>query len=379
NNIINVGVNNKNVDLFEGQYAVPNGMAYNSYLIIDKKIVLFDTVDISVQTQWLQNLDNCLKNRQIDFLIISHMEPDHSACIQLLCNKFPNMKLIGNQKTFIMLKQFFDIDLTNKIITVSDGDTFSSGAHNFTFYFAPMVHWPEVMVTYESEEKVLFSADAFGAFGANNTNNWPDEARRYYINIVGKFGAQVASLLKKLSGVKIESICPLHGAILNENLSYYLNLYSIWSGYQAEENGVFIAYSSIYGNTKHAVQLLEKQLKQQNILVLSADLARTDFSQNIANAFKFSKIVFATTTYNGSIFPVMEDFLNHLKMLNFQNRKVWLIENGSWSPQAVKNMRAKLETFKNITISDCVVSIQSAVNSSNLAQINNLATDLINK
>ncbi|MEG1509948.1 MAG: MBL fold metallo-hydrolase, partial [Clostridia bacterium] len=353
NNIINVGVNNKNVDLFEGQYAVPNGMAYNSYLIIDKKIVLFDTVDISVQTLWLQNLDNCLKNRQIDFLIISHMEPDHSACIQLLCNKFPNMKLIGNQKTFIMLKQFFDIDLTNKIITVSDGDTFSSGAHNFTFYFAPMVHWPEVMVTYESEEKVLFSADAFGAFGANNTNNWPDEARRYYINIVGKFGAQVVSLLKKLSGVKIESICPLHGAILNENLSYYLNLYSIWSGYQAEESGVFIAYSSIYGNTKHAVQLLEEQLKQQNILVLSADLARTDFSQNIANAFKFSKIVFATTTYNGSIFPVMEDFLNHLKMLNFQNRKVWLIENGSWSPQAVKNMRAKLETFKNITISDC--------------------------
>lgn len=372
-----VGVNDHQVDLFEGQYVVPNGMAYNSYVIIDDKIAVVDTVDKNFTHEWLDNVSEVLGNKKPDYLIVQHMEPDHSANIMNFLKTYPNAIVVGNSKTFKMIEQFFGVNLENKLV-VNDMDSLSLGNHTLTFVFAPMVHWPEVMVTYDSYDKVLFSADGFGKFGALDVEeDWACEARRYYIGIVGKYGAQVQTLLKKASTLDIQIICPLHGPVLTENLGYYINLYDIWSKYEVESEGIVIAYTSIYGNTKTAVMELAEKLKANGCpKVVVNDLARCDMAEAVEDAFRYGKLVLATTTYNSEIFPFMREFINHLVERNYSNRTVALIENGSWAPTAAKVMKQMFEKSKNITFTENTVKILSALNKDSREQLDNLAKEL---
>ena len=378
NDIKYIGVNDRKVDLFEGQYVVPNGMCYNSYAIIDEKIAIMDTVDTNFTHEWLDNIQNTLGNRKPDYLVVQHMEPDHSANIENFVKAYPDVTVVSSAKAFAMMKNFFGTDFSDKRIVVGEGDTLSLGKHTLTFVTAPMVHWPEVIVTYDSYDKVLFSADGFGKFGTYDANEpWADEARRYYIGIVGKYGAQVQALLKKASGLDIQTICPLHGPVLKENLGYYLGLYNTWSSYQPEEDGVVIAYTSVYGNTKKAVMLLEEKLKGMGCPTVKVyDLARCDMAEAVANAFRYSKLVLATTTYNADIFPFMREFIDHLTERSFSNRTVALVENGSWAPLAAKVMREMLGKCKNLTFTDTSVKILSALNAESTEQLNAMAEEL---
>lgn len=374
-----IGVNDHDIDLFEGQYVVENGMAYNSYVIIDDKVAVFDTVDIHFTNQWLENIETVLNGRTPDYLIVQHMEPDHSASIDVFMEKYPNAVILGSAKAFTMIEQFFGINYADRRIVIKEGDTLDLGAHTLSFIAAPMVHWPEVMVTYDNHDKVLFSADGFGKFGALDVEeDWACEARRYYTGIVGKYGAQVQNLLKKTAELDIQTICPLHGPVLNENLDYYLNLYDIWSSYGIETEGIVIAYTSVYGNTKKAVEKLADILREkgcENVVV--NDLARCDMAEAVEDAFRYGNLVLATTTYNGDIFPFMNEFIDHLTERNFQNRFVGFIENGSWAPMAGRIMKKKLEGSKNITLANTMVTIKSALNNENLAQLEALADELI--
>ena len=378
NDILYIGVNDHKVDLFEGQYDVPNGMAYNSYAIIDEKIAIMDTVDANFTHEWLDNIQNALGARKPDYLVIQHMEPDHSANIMNFVKAYPDAMIVSSAKAFVMMKNFFGTDFAEKQVVVGEGDTLSLGKHVLTFVTAPMVHWPEVIVTYDSTDKVLFSADGFGKFGALDVEeDWACEARRYYIGIVGKYGAQVQNLLKKAAGLDIRIICPLHGPVLTENLGYYINLYDIWSSYRPEEDGIVIAYTSVYGNTKKAVNLLAEKLKERGCpKVVVNDLARCDMAEAVEDAFRYSKIVLATTTYNAEVFPFMRDFISHLTERNFRNRTVAFIENGSWAPLAAKVMKGMLETSKNITYTDTTVKILSSLNDESMAQLDALADEL---
>ena len=377
NDIFYVGVNDHQVDLFEGQYVVPNGMAYNSYVIIDEKIAVVDTVDKNFTHEWLDNVSEVLGDKKPDYLIVQHMEPDHSANIMNFLKTYPDTIVVGNVKTFKMIEQFFGIKL-DKIYVVSDMDTLSLGKHTLTFVFAPMVHWPEVMVTYDSFDKVLFSADGFGKFGALDVEEeWACEARRYYIGIVGKYGAQVQTLLKKAATLDIQIICPLHGPVLTENLGYYLNLYNIWSSYQVETEGIVIAYTSIYGNTKTAVLELAEKLKANGCpKVVVNDLARCDMAEAVEDAFRYGKLVLATTTYNSEIFPFMREFIHHLTERNYSNRTVAFIENGSWAPTAAKVMKQMFANSKNINFAENTVKILSSLNEESRKQLDNLAKEL---
>ena len=379
NDIIYIGVNDHNIDLFEGQYAVPNGMSYNSYVIIDDKVAVMDTVDTRFSSEWLANLNNALGGRKPDYLIVQHMEPDHSGSIDEFVRAYPNATIVANSKTFIMMDNFFGKGLCDNTLTVTDGQTLSLGRHTLTFVFAPMVHWPEVMVSYDSVDKVLFSADAFGKFGALDIEeDWACEARRYYIGIVGKYGQPVQNLLKKASQLDIATICPLHGPILSENLGYYLNLYNIWSSYGVESDGVCICYTSVYGHTKAAVELLADQLRAKGCpKVVVNDLARCDMAEAVEDAFRYGKLVLATTTYCASIFPFMHEFVTHLVEHSFQNRLVGIIENGSWAPQAAGVISKLLATCKNLTFTDTTVTILSALKDDNRAQIAQLADELL--
>ena len=372
-----VGVNDHQIDLFEGQYIVPNGMAYNSYVIKDELVAVMDTVDIKFGKEWLANIKEVLGDAKPTYLIVQHMEPDHSANILTFLHTYPEAFVVGNQKTFKMMEQFFSEPIDKRIV-VNDGDSLNLGSHVLTFVFAPMVHWPEVMVTYDATTKTLFSADGFGKFGALDVDEeWACEARRYYFGIVGKYGAQVQNLLKKASSLDIECICPLHGPILNENLGYYLNLYHIWSSYQTEKEGVAIFYTSVYGNTKRAVLALEEELKKNGCpKVAVCDLARTDMAEDVEDAFKYGKIVLATTTYNASIFPFMNTFIEHLIERNYQNKQIGIIENGTWAPLAAKLIKDRFANSKNITFLDPVVRINSSMNEENEKQITELATKL---
>lgn len=374
-----IGVDDKDIDLFESQYIVPNGISYNSYVILDEKICVLDTVDKRKTDEWFANLENVLDGKAPDYLVINHLEPDHASNIKALADKYPDMKLVGNAKTFNMLPQFFDIDLTDRTVTVKEGDTLSLGEHTLSFYMAPMVHWPEVMVTYESKEKVLFSADAFGKFGTLDTEeDWACEARRYYFNICGKYGVQVQALLKKAAKLDIEKICPLHGPVLTENLGYYINLYDIWSKYEPEVDGIFIAYCSIHGNTEKAALKLYDILKEKtNKKIAISDLSRSDMAENIEDAFKYSTLVVAAPSYDGGVFPVMNDFLHHLKIKGYKNRKVAMIENGSWAPCAIKSMQPYFDEMKGIEISDAKVTIRSTMTAENEAQLAALAESVI--
>lgn len=378
NDILYIGVNDHDVDLFEGQYVVENGMAYNSYSIIDEKIAIMDTVDARFTKEWLDKVSAACQNRTPDYLIIQHMEPDHSANIKNFMNIYPSATIVATAKAFTMMKQFFGTDFAGNSLVVKEGDTLSLGKHTLTFVTAPMVHWPEVMVTYDSYDKVLFSADGFGKFGALDVDeDWACEARRYYIGIVGKYGMQVQSLLKKAAGLDIEIICPLHGPVLTENLGYYLNLYDIWSSYGVESEGIMIAYTSVYGNTKKAVELLAKALEEKGCpKVVVNDLARCDMAEAVEDAFRYGKIVLATTTYNNEIFPFMRTFIAELVERGFKNRTIGLIENGSWAPTAANVMKKSLEVCKNLTFTDTTVKILSAVNESSMAQIETLAKEL---
>ena len=373
-----IGVNDHNVDLFEGQYVVPNGMAYNSYVIMDEKIAIMDTVDANFTHQWLDNLGNVLGDRRPDYLIIQHMEPDHSANIANFMKVYPDTRIVSSVKAFAMMKQFFGTDFPERQIVVGEGDTLSLGQHTLAFVAAPMVHWPEVIVTYDTLDKVLFSADGFGKFGALDVEeDWACEARRYYIGIVGKYGAQVQKLLKKAAGLDIQIICPLHGPVLTENLGYYLNLYNTWSSYIPETEGIVIAYTSVYGNTKKAVDILADKLRAKGCpKVVVTDLARCDMAEAVEDAFRYSKLVLATTTYNGEIFPFMRDFIHHLTERNYQNRTVGFIENGSWAPTAAKVMKTMLEKSKNLTLLEPTVRIMSALNAESAAQLDGLAEAL---
>lgn len=373
-----IGVNDRKIDLFEGMYVVPNGMAYNSYVILDEKIAVFDTVDAAFQNEWLQNLENALNGRSPDYLIVQHMEPDHSANILAFNEKYPNAKILSSSKSFTMMKNFFGRDFAEKQIVVGDGTSLALGEHTLTFLSAPMVHWPEVIVAYEEREKILFSADAFGKFGATDTDeDWACEARRYYFGIVGKYGVQVQNLLKKLSGFEVRTICPLHGPVLKENLEYYLSLYHTWSSYGVESDGVVIAYTSVYGNTKKAVELLAETLKAKGCpKVVINDLARCDMAEAVEDAFRYGKLVLATTTYNGEIFPFMRTFIEWLTERNFQNRTVGFIENGSWAPMATKVMRGMLEKCKNLQYAESTVKLLSALNEESREQISALAEEL---
>ena len=373
-----IGVNDKKVDLFEGQYVVPNGISYNSYVILDEKIAVMDTVDANFTHEWLDNLQNVLEGRTPDYLVIQHMEPDHSANIVNFIKTYPNAKIVSSAKAFAMMKNFFGTDFAEKQVVVGEGDTLSLGKHILNFVAAPMVHWPEVIVTYDSTDKVLFSADGFGKFGALDTQeDWACEARRYYIGIVGKYGAQVQNLLKKAAGLDIQIICPLHGPVLTENLGYYINLYDTWSSYRPEEEGIVIAYTSVYGNTKKAVMLLAEKLKQRGCpKVVVNDLARCDMAEAVEDAFRYSKIVLATTTYNAEIFPYMREFINHLTERAFQNRTVAFIENGSWAPLAAKVMKDMLAKSKNLSFAENTVKILSALNDESTLQLDNLADEL---
>ena len=375
-----IGVNDKTIDLFESQYKVPNGISYNSYLIRDEKNVVMDTVDSRMTKDWLNNLEKALEGEKVDYLVVSHMEPDHASNIELLSNKYPEMKIVGNNKTFMYIKQFFNIsNLEERQVMVKEGDILNIGKHTLQFFMAPMVHWPEVMVTYEQSEKILFSADGFGKFGALDVDEeWVDEARRYYFNIVGKYGAQVQALLKKASNLDIKMICPLHGPILNENLEYYINKYDIWSSYKPEDEGVFIAYASIYGNTKSAAIQMAKLLEEKGVKqVVLADLTREDMAEAISNAFRFAKIVLASSSYNSGIFPPMEQFLHHLEGKNYQNRKIGIIENGTWAPSAGKCIKSILDNMKDITICEPMVTIRSRMNEETQTKMEELAKELI--
>ena len=374
-----IGADDKTIDLFESQYVVPNGVSYNSYLIMDEKIAVMDTADKRVEKEWFANLEKELSGRQPDYLIVSHMEPDHAALIAKFSEKYPKAKVVGNIKTFNTAEQFFDMDLGDKKIVVAEGDELSLGEHTLVFYMAPMVHWPEVMVEYEKKEKILFSADGFGKFGALDTEeDWTCEARRYYFNIVGKYGAQVQALLKKASSLDISMICPLHGPILKEDLSFYLNKYQIWSSYEPEDRGVFIAYASIHGNTAEAAKLLKEELEAAGEEKVSiCDLAREDMAEAVEDAFRYDRIVLAAATYDGGIFTWMDTFLHHLKSKNYQKRKVALIENGSWAPMAAKQMRAALDEMKEIEIIEPVITIRSALNEDNKAGVKELAKTIV--
>ena len=380
NDIKYIGVNDHEIDLFEGQYDVPNGMAYNSYAIIDEKIAVFDTVDANFTDKWLANLKEAIGDRQPDYLIVQHMEPDHSANILNFINAYPNAKIVGNSKTFAMMSNFFDgLDLTDKKIEVKDGESLSLGKHELTFIFAPMVHWPEVMFTYDSTDKVLFSADAFGKFGALDADeDWACEARRYYFGIVGKYGVQVQNVLKKAAALDIKTICPLHGPVLSENLPYYLDLYNTWSSYGVESEGIFIAYTSVYGNTKKAAELLRDKLLEKGCpKVAIDDLAREDMAESVEDAFRYGKLVIATTTYNADIFPFMKHFILDLTERGYQNRTIGIIENGSWAPTAAKVVKTMFEKSKNISWTETTVTVKSAVKAENIAQIEALADELM--
>lgn len=375
------GVNDHQMDLFEGQFAVPNGMAYNSYVIMDEKIAVMDTVDVNFGEEWLANVAEILGDRKPDYLVVQHMEPDHSANITKFIEAYPEAKVVGNAKTFQMIENFFGLNLADKQEVVTNNGTLSLGSHELTFVFAPMVHWPEVMVTYDSKDKILFSADAFGKFGALDVEeDWACEARRYYFGIVGKYGAQVQALLKKAVTLDIEKICPLHGPILTENLGYYLDLYQTWSSYGVETEGVMIAYASVYGNTKKAAELLGEELKANGCpRVVVADLAREDMAECIEDAFRHGKLVLATITYNGGVFPFMQTFIDGLKERNFQNRTIGIIENGSWAPVAAKNIKSMMEGCKNLTWTETSVTIKSGVKEETKAQIKALADELWSK
>lgn len=379
--IVYVGADDTTLDLFESQYIVPNGVSYNSYVILDEKITIMDTVDKRATDEWFANVDTVLGDKKPTYLVISHLEPDHAANIQKAAEKYPDMKLIGNAKTFSMLPQFFDLDVSDRTIVVQEGETISLGSHTLQFFMAPMVHWPEVMVTYEQSEKILFSADGFGKFGALSfEDKWACEARRYYFNIVGKYGAQVQALLKKAAGLDISMICPLHGPILKEDLAYFIDKYNTWSSYEPENEGVLVAYASIHGNTAVAAKKLGEILEKKGAKkVVVSDLSREDMAEVIEDAFRYDKIVVAAATYDGGIFPVMEDFLHHLKSKNYQKRVVGIMENGSWAPTAGKQMKAVLEGLKNITICDEMVSIKSTMKDADVEAMERLADEMLAK
>lgn len=374
-----IGVDDKDIDLFESQYIVENGIAYNSYLILDEKIAVMDTVDKRKTDEWYKNLETALDGKSPDYLVISHLEPDHASNIKTLSEKYPEMKLVGNAKTFNMLPQFYDFNLDGKTVTVKEGNTLDLGCHKLNFFMAPMVHWPEVMVTYESTEKVLFSADGFGKFGALDTDeDWACEARRYYFNICGKYGVQVQNLLKKAATLDIKTICPLHGPILSENLEYYINLYDKWSKYEPETDGVFIAYASIHGNTKQAALKLYDILKSKTDKKISiADLSRSDIAEDIEDAFRYSRMIVAAPTYDGGVFPIMNDFLHHLEIKAYKNRKVGIIENGSWAPMAGKIMTSYFEKMKNVEIVPTKISICSSLKEDSTALLEQLADEIL--
>ena len=378
NDIRYVGVNDHQVDLFEGQYVVPNGMAYNSYVILDEKVAVMDTVDRNFTHQWLDNIQNTLAGRKPDYLVIQHMEPDHSANIANFLKVYPDTIVVSSAKAFTMMKQFFGDDYADRRVVVGEGDTLSLGKHTLAFVTAPMVHWPEVIVTYDTTDKVLFSADGFGKFGALDVEeDWACEARRYYIGIVGKYGPQVQALLKKAAGLDISIICPLHGPILTENLGYYINLYDIWSSYRVESEGIVVAYTSVYGHTKAAVDLLVQKLQTKGCpKVVVHDLARTDMAEAVEDAFRYGKLVLATTTYNADVFPFMKEFIHHLTERNFQNRTIALVENGTWAPLAAKVMRGMFDGCKNLTFTDTTVRLLSALNDDSKAQIEAVTDEL---
>lgn len=376
-----VGVNDHQVDLFEGQYKVPNGMSYNSYVILDEKVAVMDTVDANFTHEWLDNIQQVLDDRKPDYLIVQHMEPDHAANVANFLKVYPDTTVVSNVKAFNMIQNFFDLDLTERKIEVENGGTLSLGYHQLTFVFAPMVHWPEVMVTYESSEKILFSADGFGKFGAlslTENEDWACEARRYYFNIVGKYGIPVQTLLKKAAGLDIATICPLHGPILTENLGYYLDLYNTWSSYEPESKGILIAYASIHGNTGKAAEKLAEILRSKGAeKVVVSDLAREDMAEVIEDAFRYDRMIVAAASYDGGVFPCMQDFLHHLQSKAYQNRKVGIVENGSWGPTAARTMKAILEPMKNITIVDPVVTIKSTLKESDIPNLEALADAML--
>ena len=378
NNVYYIGANDEKIDLFESQYKVPNGMSYNSYLIKDEKNIVLDTVDKSVTDIWLKNLKKELDGQEVDYLIISHLEPDHAYNIGILAEKYPNMKIIGNAMTFNMLPKFFEnIDIEKRKVIVKDGETLQIGTHNLKFFMAPMVHWPEVMFTYDETEKILFTADAFGKFGANKEGDkWLDEARRFYIGIVGKYGPQVQAILKKVQDLNIKMICPLHGFILKDNLSFYIEKYCKWSNYEPEEEGILIACSSIHGNTLEAGRYLETVLKNQKKNVYLIDLTRDDFSQAVAKAFQYSKLIVMSSSYNAGVFPPMENFLNNLKSRNYQKRKVAIVENGSWAPSAGKTMKNILQEMKDIDIIEPIITIESTMKEKNKKELEELSKNI---
>lgn len=373
-----IGVDDRETDLFEGQYIIPNGVSYNSYVIFDEKIAVMDTVDKIATDKWVENLEKALNGKAPDYLVISHMEPDHASNVKLFAEKYPNAKLVGNAKTFAYMPQFFNLNVDDRKVVVKEGDTLELGQHTLTFIMAPMVHWPEVMVAYDSKDKVLFSADGFGKFGALDADeDWTCEARRYYFNIVGKYGAQVQALLKKTASLDIQTICPLHGPILNENLSYYIDKYDIWSSFRPEDKGVMIAYGSMHGNTKQAALELKTLLEERGVQkVAVADLTRDDMAEAIEDAFRYDRLVVACPTYDGALFPAVEDFLYHLKIKNYQSRRVALIENGTWAPMAGKKMKEYFEGMKNITLCDTVVTVKSTLNETSAEQLKALADEL---
>ncbi len=380
-NVKYIGVDDKDIDLFESQYVVPEGVSYNSYVIMDEKITVMDTVDARATEEWVSNLKEVLGDKSHEYLVVSHLEPDHAANIQKVAEMYPGMKIVGNAKTFQMLPQFFDFDLTDRTVTVKEGDELSIGSHTLQFFMAPMVHWPEVMVTYEKSEKILFSADGFGKFGAINSDeedDWACEARRYYFNIVGKYGAQVQALLKKASGLDIAIICPLHGPVLKEDLGYYINKYDVWSSYEPEDKGVLVAYASIHGNTAKAAKACAEMFENKGVEKLELfDLSRDDMAEAIEAAFRYDRMVIASATYDGGLFPVMEDFLAHLKSKNYQKRKVAVIENGSWAPVAAKKMTDMLESMKDIEICEKKVTIKSVMKEADKAAIEEIVDAML--
>lgn len=378
--IIYIGVDDKDIDLFESQYIVPNGVSYNSYVLMDDKIAIMDTADARVTEKWFENLRDALGDRKPDYLVVSHMEPDHASNIQKVAEAYPDIKIVGNAKTFNMMGQFFDIDLEDRKVIVADGDKLSLGKHELTFIMAPMVHWPEVMMEYESTDKVLFSADGFGKFGALDTDeDWACEARRYYFNIVGKYGAQVQAVLKKAADLDIQIICPLHGPILTEKLGYYIDKYNIWSSYQPEDEGIFVACASIHGNTKKAAELLVEKLKATGVKVAFTDLTRDDMAEAVEDAFRYDRLVLCACTYDAGIFSPMEDFLHHLKSKAYQNRKIAFMENGSWAPTAARQMKAIVEGFKNIECVEPVVTIKSTLSDDSIKQMDELVANLTSR
>jgi len=374
-----IGVDDKTIDLFESQYVVPNGISYNSYVILDDKVCVMDTVDSRFTAEWLANLETALEGRAPDYLVISHMEPDHAASIDSLCEKYPEMKLVGNEKTFKILGQFYETDFSEKLVSVGEGESLCLGNHTLTFFMAPMVHWPEVMVTYDSGDKILFSADGFGKFGALDTDeDWTCEARRYYFGIVGKYGAQVQALLKKAATLDISVICPLHGPVLTEDLGFYINKYDIWSSYRPEDHGVFVVSASIHGNTKKAAQLLCDMLRERGEKVAFCDITRDDMAEAVEDAFRYDRIVFCAASYDGGVFAPMADFLTHLKSKTYRSRKAFIVENGSWGPTAARTIKTELAAMKDITVCDTVVTIRSAVKPENVEELKALAEKIAN-